>query len=153
MVRAGETSGTLEVVLQRLADIMEKQQELKSRIQTAMAYPILMTAHRHPGAFFPYDLRCPQHHHHLYRHESGPADPDPISDRIQRHLQRLLVAAGGRDRRRPGGVEYLSGKTERGLGFTDRCDAFRLPIMGLDAQTDRGGPFFRGPSHRCWKTV
>ena len=44
MVRAGETSGTLEIVLQRLADIMEKQQELKSRIQTAMAYPILMTA-------------------------------------------------------------------------------------------------------------
>jgi general secretion pathway protein F len=43
MVRAGETSGTLEIVLQRLADIMEKQQELKSRIQTAMAYPILMT--------------------------------------------------------------------------------------------------------------
>ncbi len=43
MVRAGETSGTLEIVLQRLADIMEKQQELKSRIQTAMAYPVLMT--------------------------------------------------------------------------------------------------------------
>jgi len=43
MVRAGETSGTLEIVLERLADIMEKQQELKSRIQTAMAYPILMT--------------------------------------------------------------------------------------------------------------
>ena len=30
MVRAGETSGTLEIVLERLADIMEKQQELKS---------------------------------------------------------------------------------------------------------------------------
>jgi general secretion pathway protein F len=43
MVRAGETSGTLEIVLQRLAEIMEKQQELKSRINTAMAYPILMT--------------------------------------------------------------------------------------------------------------
>ena len=43
MVRAGESSGTLEIVLNRLADIMEKQQELKSRIQTAMAYPILMT--------------------------------------------------------------------------------------------------------------
>ncbi len=43
MVRAGETSGTLEIVLLRLADIMEKQQELKSRIQTAMAYPIIMT--------------------------------------------------------------------------------------------------------------
>ena len=42
MVRAGETSGTLEIVLERLADITEKQQALKNRIQTAMAYPIFM---------------------------------------------------------------------------------------------------------------
>jgi len=42
MVRAGETSGTLEVVLERLADITEKQQALKNRIQTALAYPIFM---------------------------------------------------------------------------------------------------------------
>jgi len=42
MVRAGETSGTLEIVLERLADITEKQQALKNRIQTALAYPILM---------------------------------------------------------------------------------------------------------------
>ena len=43
MVRAGETSGTLEIVLERLADITEKQQDLKNRIQTALAYPILMS--------------------------------------------------------------------------------------------------------------
>lgn len=43
MVRAGETSGTLEIVLEQLADITEKQQALKNRIQTALAYPILMT--------------------------------------------------------------------------------------------------------------
>ena len=43
MVRAGETSGTLEIVLDRLADITEKQQDLKNRIQTALAYPILMS--------------------------------------------------------------------------------------------------------------
>ena len=42
MVRAGETSGTLEIVLERLADITERQQALKNRIQTAMAYPIFM---------------------------------------------------------------------------------------------------------------
>ena len=42
MVRAGETSGTLEIVLERLADITEKQQALKNRIQTALAYPIFM---------------------------------------------------------------------------------------------------------------
>ena len=43
MVRAGESSGALEIVLERLADITEKQQDLKNRIQTALAYPILMS--------------------------------------------------------------------------------------------------------------
>ncbi len=42
MVRVGETSGTLEIVLNRLADIMEKQQELNSRVVTAMIYPLLI---------------------------------------------------------------------------------------------------------------
>jgi len=42
MVRAGETSGTLEIVLERLADITEKQQDLNNRIQTALAYPAFM---------------------------------------------------------------------------------------------------------------
>ncbi len=43
MVSAGETSGTLETVLERLADITEKQQALKTRIKTALAYPVLMS--------------------------------------------------------------------------------------------------------------
>ncbi len=42
MVKSGETSGTLELVLQRLADITERQQALTHRIRSAMAYPILM---------------------------------------------------------------------------------------------------------------
>jgi len=42
MVRAGESSGTLELILERLADITEKQEALKTRIQAALAYPLLM---------------------------------------------------------------------------------------------------------------
>ncbi len=42
MVRAGESSGTLEIVLQRLADITEKREDTKKKIQAALAYPILM---------------------------------------------------------------------------------------------------------------
>jgi general secretion pathway protein F len=42
MVRSGETSGTLEIVLLRLADITEKQQALQNRVITAMIYPILI---------------------------------------------------------------------------------------------------------------
>jgi general secretion pathway protein F len=43
MVRAGETSGALEIVLERLADITEKQQALKHRIRSALAYPVFMS--------------------------------------------------------------------------------------------------------------
>ena len=43
MVKAGEASGTLEIVMNELADITEKQQALKNRIRTAMAYPVLMS--------------------------------------------------------------------------------------------------------------
>ncbi len=42
MVRAGESSGTLEIVLERLADITEKQMALVNRIKTALAYPVFM---------------------------------------------------------------------------------------------------------------
>ena len=42
MVRSGETSGTLEIVLERLADIAEKQQALRSQIRSALVYPVFM---------------------------------------------------------------------------------------------------------------
>lgn len=42
MVAAGEVSGTLEAVLERLADFMEKQAHLRSKVGGALAYPILM---------------------------------------------------------------------------------------------------------------
>ena len=43
MVHAGETSGTLEIVLERLADISEKQEDFKNRVRTALSYPIFMS--------------------------------------------------------------------------------------------------------------
>jgi general secretion pathway protein F len=42
MVAAGEASGTLEGVLERLADFMEGQSRLKGKVSAALAYPILM---------------------------------------------------------------------------------------------------------------
>jgi len=42
MVQAGEASGSLDVVLERLADFGENQQALKSRITAALIYPIFM---------------------------------------------------------------------------------------------------------------
>lgn len=42
MVAAGEASGTLEQVLERLADFMEGQARLKGKVGAALAYPLLM---------------------------------------------------------------------------------------------------------------
>jgi general secretion pathway protein F len=42
MVAAGEASGTLEAVLERLADFMEGQSRLKGKVVGALAYPALM---------------------------------------------------------------------------------------------------------------
>src|SRR3569623_279729 len=42
MVRAGELAGNLDEVLSRLADFLESSQKLKSKIQGAMIYPIVM---------------------------------------------------------------------------------------------------------------
>lgn len=42
MVRAGEASGSLDVVLERLAEFGEHQQILKGRFQAALVYPIFM---------------------------------------------------------------------------------------------------------------
>ena len=43
MVCAGQASGTLEEVLTKLADMLEKRNRLASRIKAALAYPALMT--------------------------------------------------------------------------------------------------------------
>jgi len=43
MVRAGEASGNLDQILARLADFMDGQVKLRSKIQGAMMYPLIMT--------------------------------------------------------------------------------------------------------------
>jgi len=42
MVRAGESSGTLDAVLLRLTNFMEGQAKLRGKVSSALAYPILM---------------------------------------------------------------------------------------------------------------
>lgn len=42
MVAAGEASGTLESVLERLADFMESQARLKGKVMAALTYPLVM---------------------------------------------------------------------------------------------------------------
>ena len=42
MVRAGEVAGNLDEVLERLADFLDGAQKLKSKVQSAMIYPLIM---------------------------------------------------------------------------------------------------------------
>lgn len=42
IVKAGESSGTLDIVLLRLADFLEKSASLKSRVRSALIYPLFM---------------------------------------------------------------------------------------------------------------
>lgn len=42
MVNAGEIGGVLDIILQRLAEFMEKSQRLKRKIQGALVYPIVV---------------------------------------------------------------------------------------------------------------
>ncbi len=42
MVRAGEASGSLDLVLERLAEFGERQETLKGRLKAAMTYPVIM---------------------------------------------------------------------------------------------------------------
>jgi type IV pilus assembly protein PilC len=42
MIKAGEAGGALEVILQRLADFMERAESLKRKVKGAMIYPIVV---------------------------------------------------------------------------------------------------------------
>jgi len=42
MVAAGETGGVLDLILARVADFLEKIQRLKSRVRSAMVYPLVV---------------------------------------------------------------------------------------------------------------
>jgi general secretion pathway protein F len=43
MVRAGEESGSLDLVLEQLADFSENQESLKGRISAALVYPVMIS--------------------------------------------------------------------------------------------------------------
>ncbi|QPQ53992.1 type II secretion system inner membrane protein GspF [Allosphingosinicella flava] len=42
MIAAGESSGTLPSILDRLADLLERQAQVRSKVTTALAYPVIL---------------------------------------------------------------------------------------------------------------
>lgn len=60
MVKAGETGGVLDEVLERVANYLEKEQALRSKVRSAMVYPILLTCAAMGGLFFMTIVILPQ---------------------------------------------------------------------------------------------
>ncbi len=60
MVKAGETGGVLDEVLERVAAYLEKEQALRSKVRSAMVYPILLTTAALGGLFFMTIVILPQ---------------------------------------------------------------------------------------------
>jgi general secretion pathway protein F len=60
MVSAGETSGTLDITLDRLADFLDEQVRFRGRISAALAYPAFMTVIGAAMLFFIFSFVMPR---------------------------------------------------------------------------------------------
>ena len=60
MVRAGEIGGVLDDILNKIADLMEKEYALKQKVKSAMAYPLFITGAAALMAIFMLTFILPQ---------------------------------------------------------------------------------------------
>ncbi len=70
MVKAGETGGVLDEVLDRVAVYLEKEQALRQKIKSALMYPVLLTVAALGGLFFMTIVILPQFEN-LFRELGG----------------------------------------------------------------------------------
>jgi len=129
MVRAGEASGTLHLVLERLADFSEKQQALKGRIRAALAYPLFMFLVGSVVLFFLVTFVVPNVTRIFDEmHQTLPLITIVLIG-VSRFLETFwwLIVAGVA----AGAVSLHSflSKTERGRALRDRI-VLRLPVIG-----------------------
>ncbi len=128
IVKAGEASGTLDIVLLRLADFLEKQAALTSRVRSALIYPIFMFFIGGGVLFFTMTYVIPRIAKIF--EDSEKALPVMtvilinVSGFFSNHILLLLLAI-------PILViaAYRFSRTERGRMFFDRL-SLKLPIFG-----------------------
>ncbi|MEF2231549.1 MAG: type II secretion system F family protein [Pseudodesulfovibrio sp.] len=128
MVRAGENSGTLDIVMERLADHIDQQLALRRKLQATLAYPILMMIVGCCVVVFLLSFVVPKVTEIFF--DMGRELPLPTqiliatSDMVRHNglilLGLLLAALVGANRFR---------KTERGRAFFDAA-LLRTPILG-----------------------
>ncbi|MEE9258356.1 MAG: type II secretion system F family protein [Nitrospinaceae bacterium] len=128
MIRAGETGGTLGTILDRLGVFMEKTEDLKANIRSAMIYPSILTLVGGSAVVLLITVVIPKFSK-LFD-EMGQALPLPtkimltISSIITNHWLAILLAFSGGV---AGFILYLN--SERGRLKWDRL-VLKLPIFG-----------------------
>lgn len=128
IVRAGESSGTLNVVLLRLADFLEKQAALASRVRSALVYPLFMFFIGGGVLFFTMTYVIPKIADIF--EESGNALPIAtvvlikVSSFLANNVLLILLAA-----LLIVVAAYRFKKTKRGRMFFDRL-SLKIPIFG-----------------------
>jgi len=130
MVKAGETGGVLDEVLNRVAAFLEKEQALRQKVRAAMVYPALLTVAALGGLMFMTIVILPQFQN-LFRELGGEgALPLPtqiamaVSVVIRRYWYAVFAVLAGLSwvlRR------YL--RTPQGRARYDRLK-LRLPLLG-----------------------
>ncbi len=128
MVQVGESSGTLDQVLTRLADFLEDQARLKARIRAALAYPVLMAVVGVGVLFFLFAFVVPKVTLMLEDLEQALPLPTVLligaTDLLTNWWWLLLLLLAG------GGVATVRWRrTEKGRRAFDRL-ALRAPLFG-----------------------
>lgn len=100
MVRAGEAGGVLGIVLERLAEYMEKAQKIKNKIIASMTYPVIIMIVSASIVFLLMKLIVPKFEQIFADMLGGQALPPltvfvmNISASIEKNLMTMLVAIG-----------------------------------------------------------
>lgn len=130
MVKAGETGGVLDEVLNRVSTFLEKEQTLRAKVRAAMVYPALLTMAALGGLMFMTIVILPQFQN-LFKELGGEGSlplPTQIAMAVSVVLRRFWYAVFGSF-----GVliyvlrRYL--KTPKGRASYDRLK-LRMPILG-----------------------
>lgn len=128
MIAAGEASGTLEVVLGRLADILEKRVQLTGKVKSAVAYPAMMAIVAAGVVIFLLSFVVPSITELFVKMNQELPWPTRlligISSFVKTYLVLILVLVGGG----VAGAVALS-KTHDGRSWLDRIK-LRLPLFG-----------------------
>lgn len=130
MVKAGETGGVLDEVLERIATYLEKEQALRSKIRSAMVYPVLLTLAALGGLFFMTIVILPQFEN-LFKELGGGATlplPTQIAMAVSVGIRRFwYIGFAGF-----GGLAYVLRRYLQTPGGRARYDRFKLkmPVLG-----------------------